>query len=122
MRKKKDLPPVSFLEEGEWPTGRLAADAPATARLGQILAARLARALADQGLSARAIGERARCTHPTIARILDGTGSPDAQTVLHLEIALQRHLWPSDLHEGLTLPPAPERDTAAGQKGHQTQA
>ncbi|MCM2393924.1 hypothetical protein [Streptomyces albipurpureus] len=108
MRKNRsDPPPITFLAEGEWPTGRLTPDAPPTAHLGQHLAQRLEQALADHSLSARAAADKARCTHPTVMRILNGTGAPDARTVLHLEIVLRTRLWPAAPHRHFPLPPEP---------------
>jgi hypothetical protein len=101
--RSSDDPPYTFLERGgTWPHGLLKRDAPPSAHLAQALAQRLELAMKRKGLTLRAAAERCGTTHPTLQRLLDGRGLPDARTVLLLEVGLRIPLWPNDLFLYLT--------------------
>ncbi|MFI1884864.1 helix-turn-helix transcriptional regulator [Streptomyces jumonjinensis] len=102
MREAPDTTPAAYVTGG-WPYGVLASDAPLSARLAQAIARNLENALTEEGLSDRRLAERADLTHPPIGRLLRGEGLPDMRTLLLLEIALQRPLWPAGLHEDFGL-------------------
>ncbi|GGT19113.1 helix-turn-helix domain-containing protein [Streptomyces purpureus] len=104
MRNPTDRPPVSYVLAGEWPDALLLPDAPPTAHAGQELALALRALMRTRGLSARALAQRAGTTHPTILRILGGTGLVDMRTVFLLEVTLQAPLWPRRLYADFTPP------------------
>ncbi|MFD9715873.1 helix-turn-helix domain-containing protein [Streptomyces sp. NPDC059076] len=103
VRNPKDDPPSSYVQSGVWPNARLVPDAPPTAHIGQALARSLLLAIEEQNLSVRAAARKAGTTHPTLLRILDGTGLVDVRTVFLLEVALQAPLWPTDLFRNFAL-------------------
>jgi hypothetical protein len=106
--RRADDPPYSYLERGAWPDGQLRDDAPPSAHIAQALARRLLDAMRESGLSDRAVAILAGCSHPTIGRILNGTGLTDVRTIFSLEVALQTSLWPHDLYSRFTLTIADE--------------
>ncbi|QXE38154.1 helix-turn-helix transcriptional regulator [Streptomyces sp. GMY02] len=104
VRNPKDDPPAEYARSnGEWPEVDLVDDAPPTAHIGRALAQRLQAVMDEKDLSTRGVAAAAGCTHPTISRILDGTGLPDTRTVFLLEVALQVPLWPHALYSRFTL-------------------
>ncbi|MGW8452455.1 helix-turn-helix domain-containing protein [Streptomyces niveus] len=108
--RNPDNPPASYVISGIWPNARLETDAPPTAHLGQAIARRLDTLMRERSLSARAVAALAGTSHPTIGRILDGTGLADVRTIWLLEVALQAPLWPADLHTAFTLELTPGQD------------
>jgi hypothetical protein len=108
--RNPDGPPSSHIASGRWPDARLADDSPPSAHIAQALARALLKVMDERGLSARAVAELVGSTHPTIGRILDGSGVTDVRTVFLLEVALGTPLWPADLHRDFRLdvqsPPA----------------
>ncbi|WNI18093.1 helix-turn-helix domain-containing protein [Actinacidiphila sp. ITFR-21] len=101
--RNPDGPPSSHIASGSWPNARLADDAPPGAHIAQALARELLKVMDERGLSARAVAELVGSTHPTIGRILDGSGVTDVRTVFLLEVALRTPLWPADLHRDFRL-------------------
>ncbi|WP_367435024.1 helix-turn-helix transcriptional regulator [Streptomyces celluloflavus] len=93
----QEVIPREHLADGEWPTGDLSQDAPLGAHLGQAIARTLIDAASEQGLSVRALARRAGVTHPTVKDILEGKRLPTTHTLLLLEAAVQKRLYPADL-------------------------
>ncbi|MEE4544055.1 helix-turn-helix transcriptional regulator [Streptomyces sp. V4-01] len=109
--RNPDGPPSSHIASGVWPDARLADDAPPGAHIAQALARTLLTVMDERALSARAVAELVGSTHPTIGRILDGSGVTDVRTVFLLEVALGTPLWPTELHRDFQLD---VRDPGAG--------
>jgi hypothetical protein len=102
-RRNPDGPPSPYVAAGTWPDARLADDAPPSAHVAQALARRLLTLMDERELSARAAADLVGSTHPTIGRILDGSGVTDVRTIFLLEVALQAPLWPANLHRDFRL-------------------
>lgn len=95
----REVVPRDHMAPGaEWPDGELADDAPATARLGQIIAQALRRVIVQRALGARELARLAQMSHPTIKSMLDGERLPSVHTLFLLERALQAPLYPGDLY------------------------
>ena len=95
--RKGRQPPRTWVESGEWPNSRLAADAPRSVALAQGMAARLRAAL--EGSSARKAAKAAEVSPTTVTGIANGTTWSDVDTIARLESALDADLW-GDEHRG----------------------
>ncbi|MEO3976906.1 helix-turn-helix domain-containing protein [Streptomyces sp. CAU 1734] len=84
-----------------WPHSALADDAPLSARIALEISRSLHAALTEAGLTDRGLAERGDLSHTSVGRILRGEGMPDFRTLLLMEAALQRSLWPAELHKVL---------------------
>lgn len=77
-----------------WPHTELAADAPPPAAYVRHIAQQLHSALEQQPLSG--LARQADVTRSTIQDLLAGRVWPDLVTVIKLEVALNRRLWPPE--------------------------
>ncbi|MCT1616440.1 hypothetical protein [Kocuria marina] len=94
-RSGGDAAPREYVARGQWPSGRLRKDAPASAVYGQEFVKRLLKALkAKGGPSMRSIEREARVSRRTIERVLAGEVLPDFGAVARLEVWLEADLWP----------------------------
>lgn len=94
-RSGGDAAPREYVARGQWPSGRLRKDAPASAVYGQEFVKRLLKALKAKGdPSMRSIEREARVSRRTIERVLSGEVLPDFGAVARLEVWLEADLWP----------------------------
>lgn len=94
-RSGGDASPRTYIVRGQWPTGTLRADAPASARYGQVFVVRLQEALSALGNpSVRLVAREAAVSRTTIERTLAGEVLPDFGAVARLEDWLGLDLWP----------------------------
>lgn len=94
-RSGGDAAPREYISRGQWPTGRLRTDAPASAAYGQEFVNRLLTALEAKGNpSLRSIEREARVSRRTIERVLAGEVLPDFGALARLEQWLEVDLWP----------------------------
>lgn len=94
-RSGGDAAPRTYVARGQWPTGTLRKDAPASARYGQVFVVRLQQALKALGdPSIRLVAREAAVSRTTIERTLDGEVLPDFGAVARLEDWLGVDLWP----------------------------
>ena len=95
--RKRVAKPAEFLKDGaDWPDGPLRPDAPPEAYLAAAVARRLRAIAADRDLTYKRIAERAGITRGTVARIANGAGWPDMQTLARVECALGTQLWKNE--------------------------
>jgi ribosome-binding protein aMBF1 (putative translation factor) len=86
-------PPRDFVRVGEWPYAILT-DHHAAA-VAQLVAQRLAEAMAGRGMSANRLARLSGVNRQTVANVLAGAVWPDLMTIANLE----RHLgclWPTE--------------------------
>ena len=94
-RSGGDAAPRAYVARGQWPSGRLRKDAPASAAYGQEFVKRLLEALKAKGdPSMRSIEREARVSRRTIERVLAGEVLPDFGALARLEQWLEADLWP----------------------------
>jgi len=94
-RSGGDAAPREYVARGQWPSGRLRKDAPASAVYGQEFVKRLLKALKAKGApSMRSIEREAMVNRRTIERMLAGEVLPDFGAVARLEVWLEADLWP----------------------------
>ncbi|MFG2211051.1 helix-turn-helix domain-containing protein [Streptomyces sp. NPDC048638] len=84
--------PYAYVVSGEWPEAVMQPHR--SALVAQAIARELARAMADQGLSANALAQRSGVNRQVITNVLKGTVWADIMTVVELEGALGVMLWP----------------------------
>lgn len=98
MARRPRKPPVDYLTaRGTWPDGPYRADAPPCVTVVAHIAATLLAALAEQGLSQRALARQTGLTVSTINDLANGLLIPDAATLATLEHHLGVTLWPTSL-------------------------
>ncbi|MCO5299794.1 MAG: helix-turn-helix transcriptional regulator [Candidatus Nanopelagicales bacterium] len=96
MARRPRKPPADYLTaRGTWPEGPFRADAPPYVPVVAHIAAALLAALADRGLSQRALARDTGLTVSTINDLANGALIPDAATLATLEQHLGVTLWPS---------------------------
>lgn len=94
-RSGGDAAPREYISRGQWPTGTLRKDAPASARYSQEFVNRLLKALQVKGHpSLRSIEREARVSRRTVERVLAGEVLPDFGALARLEQWLDADLWP----------------------------
>lgn len=94
-RSGGDAAPREYVARGEWPSGRLRKDAPASAVYARAFVLRLLKALEAKGSpSMRSIEREARVSRRTIERVLAGEVLPDFGALARLEQWLEADLWP----------------------------
>lgn len=87
-------PPCDFVRSGEWSRAVLA-DHHAAA-VAQMVAQRLAEAMAGRGMSANRLARLSGVNRQTVANVLAGTVWPDLMTIANLEKHLGWRLWPTE--------------------------
>ena len=98
-RSGGDAAPREYVARGQWPSGRLRKDAPASAAYGQEFVKRLLEALKAKGdPSMRSIEREARVNRRTIERVMAGEVLADFGAVARLEVWLEADLWPCLLY------------------------
>ena len=94
-RSGGDAAPREYVARGQWPSGRLRKDAPASAVYARAFVLRLLKALEAKGSpSMRSIEREARVSRRTIERVLAGEVLPDFGALARLEQWLEADLWP----------------------------
>lgn len=93
MPRPRRALPRDYLASGTWPDGLLLDDAPAEARLAQILSKRLSTLIRRDKLAVNALATEAELTPQTIHNLLKGVSWPDLVTVSKLEVAVGQRLW-----------------------------
>lgn len=84
--------PRDYIVSGTWPDGELSVEEPA-ARYASYVAKELAAAL--EGANKAAVARDARLARTTLYAILDGRTWPDLLSLVRLEHATGRRLWPA---------------------------
>lgn len=98
MARRPRKPPVDYLTaRGVWPDGPYRVDAPPYVTVVAHIAATLLAALAEQGLSQRALARNTGLTVSTVNDLANGLLIPDAATLATLEHHLGVTLWPTSL-------------------------
>lgn len=93
-RSGGDAAPREYVARGQWPSGRLRKDAPASAVYARAFVLRLLKALEAKVASMRSIEREARVSRRTIERVLAGEVLPDFGALARLEQWLEADLWP----------------------------
>jgi len=83
-----------FVESGQWPEAALKPDTPIHVFYAQEIAAALAKAIQDLGISLREAARRTGVDRATITRTLEGDTVADLATLAMLEQGLHVSLWP----------------------------
>lgn len=86
--------PRDFVCSGEWPHAVLADHHAAV--VAQLVAQRLAEAMAGRGMSANRLARLSGVNRQTVANVLAGMVWPDLMTIANLEKHLGRRLWPEE--------------------------
>lgn len=79
---------------GAWPHGPFQDDTPAYALVTAALVRNVEAGIGDLGISNRALARASGLDAGSVSRLLAGHTIPDLATVVALEIALDRDLWP----------------------------
>ena len=108
-RSDADRAPINYATSGTWPEVTLGPGAPVSAHFARAFVRRLDTALADTGLSGRAVAGIAGVAHTTVQRVLRGEVLPDLGTIARLEVALGVDLYPAGLRAAFTSVKPAER-------------
>ncbi|MFE4667489.1 helix-turn-helix domain-containing protein [Streptomyces sp. NPDC056716] len=120
VREAPNEQPADYRADPEpWPLGPLTDDAPLSARIALGISRNLHAALTEEGLTDRGLATRSGLSHTSIGRILRGEGLPDFRTLLLLEAALQRTLWPTELHTQIPATRGGDTQPGAYPPGHE---
>ena len=100
-RSRSYRTPREWLDDGQWPDGPFAQDAPTAVAYAVEISRRLEASL--QGQPKAALARQADIERTTLYDMLAGRTWPDAVTLAKLEEALGTRLWPEH-----PVPPLPE--------------
>ncbi|MDE0613427.1 MAG: hypothetical protein OXI32_03330 [bacterium] len=100
--------PASYLvEEGVWPDGPFAADAPPEVYLAAGISRRVQHIAGDRNLAFQTIAEQAGVSIQAVMDIVRGRSWPTLRTVARVECALDAQLWKNEHRR--RMPPRGER-------------
>ena len=85
--------PRSYLDDGEWPTGRLVEDTPLVIVYAQLISRRVAEALPNR--QQRRVANETGMARSTLNDLLSGRRMPDLVSIVKLEKYLGTRLWPT---------------------------